>query len=123
MATRQRTYYIVNPAGAIHGVDEANARMRLRQVGYRMAESEEVAVYKETRVQRSDAPIARPWSPEPKPFDDPLDGEAEERLTVEATDAARELAAEHGVSLADVSGSGTDGRVLKADVERHIEAA
>ena len=118
-----KTYYIVNPAGAVHSVTEAGARARLRQVGYRMATAEEIAVYKETRVQRFDAPIARPWSPEPVAHDDPLDGEAEERIVVEATDAARELAAEHGVSLADVNGSGTDGRILKADVERHIEAA
>lgn len=41
-------------------------------------------------------------------------------LEVEATDAARELAAEHGLSLAEIEGSGEDGRIVKSDVEEAI---
>ena len=41
---------------------------------------------------------------------------------VNATDAAVELAAEHGVILADIEGTGEDGRVLVGDVRRYIEA-
>ena len=40
---------------------------------------------------------------------------------VEATDEARELAAEHGLDLATVAGSGKDGRVLVGDVRALIE--
>lgn len=39
---------------------------------------------------------------------------------VDATDAARELAEENGVSLADVEGSGEGGRVTKGDVEAYL---
>lgn len=38
-----------------------------------------------------------------------------------ATDAARELAAEHGIDLDDVEGTGDDGRVLKGDVAALID--
>lgn len=52
----------------------------------------------------------------------------EETVTVEpeeiaATDAARELAAEAGVDLAEVVPTGADGQVVKADVEKAIAAA
>lgn len=35
----------------------------------------------------------------------------------DATDAARELAAEHDIDLAAITGTGADGRILKSDVE------
>lgn len=38
---------------------------------------------------------------------------------VEATSAARELAAERGIDLSDVEGSGSGGKVTKSDVEAH----
>ena len=41
---------------------------------------------------------------------------------VDATDRARTLAAEHGLDLAGVSGSGSGGRVTVADVEAALEA-
>lgn len=41
---------------------------------------------------------------------------------VDATDAARELAVEEGVDLVDIGGTGSDGRVLKSDVEAAVEA-
>jgi pyruvate/2-oxoglutarate dehydrogenase complex dihydrolipoamide acyltransferase (E2) component len=37
-----------------------------------------------------------------------------------ATDSAVELAAEYGIDLATVTGSGADGRILKGDVEAAI---
>lgn len=43
--------------------------------------------------------------------------------SVNATDAAVELAAEHGIDMADVEGTGEDGRILKSDVEAAVEAA
>jgi pyruvate/2-oxoglutarate dehydrogenase complex dihydrolipoamide acyltransferase (E2) component len=39
-----------------------------------------------------------------------------------ATDSAVELAAEYGIDLATVTGSGADGRILKGDVEAAIAA-
>lgn len=41
---------------------------------------------------------------------------------VDATDSASELAAAHGVDLSAVTGSGSGGRVTKADVEDYLEA-
>lgn len=38
---------------------------------------------------------------------------------VDATEGAIELANQLGVDLAQVAGSGKDGRILKADVEAH----
>ena len=38
----------------------------------------------------------------------------------DATDAAAALMAEHRVDPSEVTGTGEDGRILKADVERHI---
>lgn len=40
----------------------------------------------------------------------------------DATDAARTLAAERGIDLADVKGTGSNGRVTKDDVEAHASA-
>lgn len=40
--------------------------------------------------------------------------------SVDATDGAVEFAAEHGVDLASVKGSGKDGRIVKADVEAAV---
>lgn len=39
-----------------------------------------------------------------------------------ATDAAVELAAENGVDLEDVTGSGADGKITKQDVQDHLDA-
>lgn len=40
---------------------------------------------------------------------------------VEATNAAEEVAEDHGIGLATVKGTGKDGRVLKSDVTALIE--
>lgn len=58
-------YYIVNPAGAIHGVDREHAKWRLAAPGWRLATEDEIATYKGQKVQRSDKPICVPWSPDP----------------------------------------------------------
>jgi len=42
---------------------------------------------------------------------------------IEATDSARQLAAKHNINLADLTGSGVDGRITKGDVELAIAAA
>lgn len=114
---RNKTYYLVNPSGAIHEVDYDHAKNRLRQLGYRMATADEVAVYRETKVQRFDDPIARPWSPEPEPEIDVPSDTAQTLKRVDATDSALELAKEQGLDLRGVVGSGAGGRIVKADVE------
>lgn len=58
-------YYLVNPAGAIHSVDREHARTRLAVAGWRLATEDEIATYKSQPVQRSDAPIAPKWTPDP----------------------------------------------------------
>jgi pyruvate/2-oxoglutarate dehydrogenase complex dihydrolipoamide acyltransferase (E2) component len=45
---------------------------------------------------------------------------AERNADVDATDSARDLAAEEGVDLNDVEGTGEGGRVTKADVESYL---
>lgn len=62
----ERTYFIVNPAGAIHEVTREHATMRLKQVGFRLATRDEVAeLNKRGGNQRWDRPICQPWSPDP----------------------------------------------------------
>lgn len=40
---------------------------------------------------------------------------------VDATEAAKKLAAQNGVDLSDVTGSGVGGRITKGDVEKALE--
>jgi len=44
-------------------------------------------------------------------------------MAANATDAAAKLAAEHGIDLVGVTGTGADGRITKGDVEAHLAAA
>ena len=68
----ERTYYIVNKAGAIHEVDYEHAKARLRQVGFRIATAAEVAeLAQRGGEQRANDPICAPWSPDPDAFADP----------------------------------------------------
>jgi len=39
----------------------------------------------------------------------------------DATDSARKLAEQHNINLADISGSGVDGRITKGDVLRQAQ--
>ncbi len=61
------------------------------------------------RTLRSADTSAGPSTPPPPP---PAD--------VRATATARKVAAEHGVNLASVPGSGDGGRVTKEDVQKHV---
>lgn len=58
-------YFIVNPAGAIHGVTREHARERLAVAGWRMATEEEIAAYQGQKIQRHDRPICAKWTPDP----------------------------------------------------------
>jgi len=43
-------------------------------------------------------------------------------IEIDATDTARELAAEAGIDLASIDGTGKEGRILKSDVQKAIKA-
>lgn len=115
-------FYIVNPAGAVHSCDKDHARTRLTQLGWRLAEDGEIERYLEQDIQRADQPIATPWSPEPE-IESILPPVQEQDDGVLTTEKARELAAQHGIDLATVKGTGAEGRVLVKDVEAVIAAS
>jgi 2-oxoglutarate dehydrogenase E2 component (dihydrolipoamide succinyltransferase) len=62
-----------------------------------------------------DAGQAAPTSAEP--------GTLEDRLRTKSTPLVRKIAAEHGVEVAAVQGTGRSGRVTKDDILRHVEQA
>jgi len=51
-----------------------------------------------------------------------VEAAAEPVADVNITDAARQLAEDHGIDLATVEGSGKDGRILKGDIDKIIKA-
>lgn len=62
----EKSYYLVNPSGTIHNLPETLARIRLQQVGWRMATKEEIAtLFKRKGLQTIKSRIAPKWSPEP----------------------------------------------------------
>ena len=71
------------------------------------------------KAKRKAAAAVEPVAPaaEPEPGAEP-----EAKVDVDITDAARELAEEHGVDLSTIEGTGKDGRILKGDVEKAIRA-
>lgn len=58
-------FYLVNPKGAVHSVARGHAKVRLAQVGWRLAEDAEIEKYNKAEIQRHDQPIAKPWTPDP----------------------------------------------------------
>ncbi len=69
------------------------------------------------------AVAAPPPQPSATPAPAPRSGSAGEgRLNVQVVPAARRLAQQNGIDLADVQGTGPNGRILIADVELAIEA-
>lgn len=72
---QEKTYYLVNPSGTIHECTREHAKMRLKQVGYRLASGAEFKKYQDLKAdaerrkkpftQDWEHPICKPWSPEP----------------------------------------------------------
>jgi hypothetical protein len=57
-------YFIVNPHGTIHEVDQAHAEARINDdPRWRMATKAEVELYLNTDTQSADAPLAAPYVP------------------------------------------------------------
>ena len=66
MYDEEKSYYLVNPSGAIHQVPDTIARDRLRVAGWRMATKEEISkLFKANGRQVSGKPLCAPWSPVP----------------------------------------------------------
>lgn len=65
---------------------------------------------------------AKVEEPEAAEVGAPEAAEPEAAAEVEITDAAREVAEEHGIDIAAIEGTGKDGRILKGDVEKAIKA-
>ncbi len=72
-------------------------------------------------VEEEEAPAPQPEEPatEPEAETEPAEPEAETEIAV--TGAAEELAAEHGIDLTALEGTGKDGRILKSDVQSAID--
>ena len=72
LTPKEKTYYIVNPAGAVHAVDYEHAKWRLALPGWRSATAAEVAALNAAGGnQVHDRPIAPPWTPEPAEMAEP----------------------------------------------------
>jgi 2-oxoglutarate dehydrogenase E2 component (dihydrolipoamide succinyltransferase) len=88
------------------------------------AQTEEEAPTEPVSVPAPEAagPSAKPAAParEATPSAEP--GSREERLGTRSTPLVRKIAAEHGVDISELEGSGIAGRVTKDDILSHIEA-
>jgi pyruvate dehydrogenase E2 component (dihydrolipoamide acetyltransferase) len=84
------------------------------------AESEPAPSTPKPEVQPATAPESPP-SPEPERAPAPAEETADDRLRRRSTPLVRRMAAEHGVDLAAVAGTGHAGRVTKKDLLTYIE--
>jgi len=75
-------------------------------------------------IDLEDATVSAAPEPEAAPAEPEAGAatEAGEADGIDVTDAAAELADEHGLELAEIEGTGKDGRILKSDVEAAASA-
>jgi pyruvate dehydrogenase E2 component (dihydrolipoamide acetyltransferase) len=109
--TEKATHEVVAPAsGILHTIVKVGAAIKEQDVvGYILAPGES-------------APIAGPPDLSPTVAATPARQPVRERSFVKATPIARRLAAEHGVDLSRVVGSGPGGRIVEADVQSTLQA-
>ena len=78
---------------------------------------------KDTAVAASPSPApATPSDPAPDPEDVACTATSEERLRTRSTPVVRRIAAEAGVDISQVTGTGHQGRVTKQDILAYIES-
>ena len=106
------------PVGAnlgIIGADGEDISAMLAEAG---GDAPAPAAAEPAPVAEEAAPAAPAATPAATPVSTAVDGEFPGG--VKATPVARRVAAEHGVNLAQVGGSGPDGRIRKSDVEAFL---
>lgn len=74
----------------------------------------------EKKAEAAPAPAKPTLPPKPKPFAAPTSASNGDRL--KASPVAKKIAADQGVDLASVSGTGPQGRIVKSDVEQAIKS-
>ena len=89
--------------GDIYELDEGEAKLRI------------------ARGLVKEAPAEPPAPPAPAPAGSPGGSGAGDPPPPSATDAAIKLAEENGVDLAQVTGTGADGRITQPDVQKFID--
>jgi len=84
---------------------------------------------KEKEAPKKEAPAAKQEAAAPEPKAEKAAATPKAATTPDAagpefdiTDAARELAEEHGLDLAAIKGTGKEGRILKSDIDKAIKA-
>ncbi len=90
VTTKPKRYFIVNPPGAIHEVTYTHAKHRLKQVGWRMAKTDEVKALNAAKGhQVAGKPLARPWSVEPEPEPEPMTAAERKQFEKESLEDSR----------------------------------
>jgi 2-oxoglutarate dehydrogenase E2 component (dihydrolipoamide succinyltransferase) len=117
--------------GATVEVNTVVARIDTEGGAVEAPASEAVAAEAVPSEEAAAQPAPGAATPEPAPAARPVAAEAppepgapesrEERIQGKSTPLVRKIAAEHGVDLADVAGSGIAGRVTRDDILAHIE--
>ena len=65
-------FFIINPSGTMHEVDQEHARWRLGQLGWTMATKEQVVEFlKVGGNQTAKSPLFEPFSPDPEGIEMP----------------------------------------------------
>ena len=94
-------------------------------IGVLLAEGEDAAAIADTPVAaeapQTPAPAAEA-APQPQPAAKPPPAQEAPRERIAASPLARRMAAQAGLDLAAISGSGTGGRIVKADIEAALAA-
>jgi large subunit ribosomal protein L21 len=106
-----------------HGKDDKIVVYKMkRRKGYRRKQGHRQGF---TEVRVVDIQVGSGKSKKPKAAPEPKEAPAAaeaEAPTIDATPTAVELAAEAGIDLATLTGTGKDGRILKSDVQAAIKA-
>jgi large subunit ribosomal protein L21 len=109
--TEIRIVEISFPKGAKKAVAKAKPAAEAPKAEKPKAEVAPEPVVEETPAEVTEAAAEAPEAA----------AEAQEAGEYDITPAAAELAAEHGIDLSTIEGSGKDGRILKSDIDKAIK--